>query len=323
MPLPKNLGKSIAFYLILLFTQISWAQDFASNGFWNNSSTWNSGTTPGNSDHLEVPSGVTVTVNCNCGTYSGMTIDVYGTLNFPGGKKINLTSDGVVNVFPGGQVSGSNNGDKITINGAAVWSGSQPNISGPTTCNGLGCGTNSTLPIELESFDMQLTEKDLILSWVTASETDNAFFTIATSYDFETWDEQGIISGAGSTIYQSNYEFNVSLKDFSGDFYIRLTQTDFDGKEQELVVDYIKNQFYSKPSFYPSLAKDFLYFKQLGGVSQIEINALSGRVWTYNINSTEFILGIENDMQSGLYLVRFLDDFGREVETKKLVVSKN
>lgn len=84
------------------------------------------------------------------------------------------------------------------------------------------------LPIELISFTAEEVDDQVKLSWLTASELNNDFFTIERSVDGLNWVEIANVKGAGNSSSQNEYIFwdeNPKL----GLSYYRLSQTDFDG----------------------------------------------------------------------------------------------
>jgi len=87
---------------------------------------------------------------------------------------------------------------------------------------------NSILPVELVSFEGSISDCKAKLTWLTASELNNDYFSIQKSVDAIHWDELGKVKGNGTTSEPHNYEFvdpNVNSKDS----YYRLVQYDFDG----------------------------------------------------------------------------------------------
>ena len=84
-------------------------------------------------------------------------------------------------------------------------------------------------PVELVSFDATCVNHGTVLSWITATEMNNNYFTIEKSCDEKSFSYQTIatIHGAGnsSTIKQYSYIDNNS----DGNCYYRLSQTDFNG----------------------------------------------------------------------------------------------
>lgn len=86
------------------------------------------------------------------------------------------------------------------------------------------------LPVELAYFKASPTNNKLVnLSWQTAVELNNDFFTVESSKDGSDWLELARIKGAGSSINVQNYNF-VDERPRSAIAYYRLKQTDFDGK---------------------------------------------------------------------------------------------
>ncbi|MBN2777121.1 MAG: T9SS type A sorting domain-containing protein [Bacteroidales bacterium] len=87
---------------------------------------------------------------------------------------------------------------------------------------------NSTLPVELLDFNINIEQKSVFLNWVTASEINNDYFTIQRSTDFKEWENVGKISGFGNSTDLKYYQF-VDNSPVVGLSYYRLKQTDFDG----------------------------------------------------------------------------------------------
>ncbi len=92
--------------------------------------------------------------------------------------------------------------------------------------------TNSSqtpLPIQLVAFDASNNYGTVILTWKTASETNNNFFTLEKSYDGVNWKAFATIAGAGYSNQLLSYQHVDYLPHAPGTFY-RLKQTDFDGQ---------------------------------------------------------------------------------------------
>ena len=88
----------------------------------------------------------------------------------------------------------------------------------------------TVLPVELLSFKADYDDNsDLVdIDWSTATETNNAFFTIERSTDGETFSEIAMVKGAGNsmeTMYYTANDPNI----LGGIVYYRLKQTDYDG----------------------------------------------------------------------------------------------
>ena len=86
------------------------------------------------------------------------------------------------------------------------------------------------LPVEFASFDVTADAQDAVLSWQTASETNNAGFRIEyQTAEATSWTDAGtFIEGAGTTTEPQSYRYR--LADLSPDTYrFRLRQVDVDG----------------------------------------------------------------------------------------------
>jgi hypothetical protein len=86
----------------------------------------------------------------------------------------------------------------------------------------------SLLPIELISFKGQQTPDGIELSWATASEYHNDYFTLERSEDGFEFTTVAIIQGAGSSNQILEYS-QIDDQAPSGTVYYRLTQTDYNG----------------------------------------------------------------------------------------------
>ncbi len=85
------------------------------------------------------------------------------------------------------------------------------------------------LPVKLISFNAEVKEQTVTLTWKTASEINNDYFTIERSYDGENFENLQYIRGAGNSTIMKVYTATDSEPKF-GTIYYRLKQTDYDGK---------------------------------------------------------------------------------------------
>ena len=97
-----------------------------------------------------------------------------------------------------------------------------------STCN-ITC--ESPLPVELLTFDAKCNNDNVDLSWSTATETNNDYFTIERSADVSDWEFVKSVPGSGNS--NSARFYSATDKDpLSGTSYYRLKQTDFDGHSE-------------------------------------------------------------------------------------------
>lgn len=92
-------------------------------------------------------------------------------------------------------------------------------------------GFNGILPIELLAFNAVGRPDHVKLSWSTASETNNDYFTIERSRDLLSWDAIGYKEGAGNSHQTMTYHLEDRMP-WRGMVYYRLKQTDFDGHSE-------------------------------------------------------------------------------------------
>lgn len=103
------------------------------------------------------------------------------------------------------------------------------------TCNYNSEGVLETdLPVELLSFEVARVDGVDVVSWVTVSETNNNFFKLESSVDGSAWKSVDFINGSGNS--QSEIKYQVKTTAASKITYYRLTQQDFDGREEEFPI---------------------------------------------------------------------------------------
>jgi hypothetical protein len=86
----------------------------------------------------------------------------------------------------------------------------------------------SIIPVELTSFIGNVVGGNVVLSWSTATETNNSGFQVERSNNNEDFVQAGFVPGFGTTTESKSYTFadNSSL---SGTHYYKLKQIDYDG----------------------------------------------------------------------------------------------
>ncbi len=99
------------------------------------------------------------------------------------------------------------------------------------TSNTIAFSCNS-LPVEYGGGSFQCSEGNAFLEWITVTELNNDFFTIEGSNDGIEFDWVGELKGAGNTTQLLQYRFDLD-QEVTYPIY-RISQTDFDGRFQEL-----------------------------------------------------------------------------------------
>lgn len=131
---------------------------------------------------------------------------------------------------------------------AAAWLPNNANIgSAPAVLVGVGAVTASALtidnvytpwvlsslaaplPVELVSFSSVCNGHEVEISWSTASEINNSYFTLQRSNDGITYHDVGTVAGSGTTSQMHSYHI-TDTEPTAGASYYRLRQTDYNGQ---------------------------------------------------------------------------------------------
>ncbi|MEM1096538.1 MAG: S8 family serine peptidase [Bacteroidota bacterium] len=116
-------------------------------------------------------------------------------------------------------------------------------------------GVDNALPVELVAFGGVATEDGTLLTWQTASETNNAGFAIEQRYFEGGFTEVDFVAGQGTTLEAQTYTHQLTGL-APGTYQFRLKQVDFDGTfeyspEVEVTVEmpeaYVLSEVYPNP----------------------------------------------------------------------------
>ena len=133
-------------------------------------------------------------------------------------------SDGTVNIdgsLTTGHSWAYNFGNERTMN--TWWNGYQLDV-----LNDFDFNINFALPVEIINFNATSDNDHIDLTWSTASENNNDYFTIEKSNDGINFESLANIDGAGNSNTLINYSY-IDKNPFEGLNYYRLKQTDFNG----------------------------------------------------------------------------------------------
>ncbi len=98
----------------------------------------------------------------------------------------------------------------------------------------------TAIPVELYSFTADITPRnDVLLKWITASETNNKGFEIERSYDGSNFEQIGFEKGHNYSSETKEYTF-IDKRPISGTCYYRLKQIDFDGRFEYSEIQTVK-----------------------------------------------------------------------------------
>ncbi|MEL6655559.1 MAG: T9SS type A sorting domain-containing protein [Bacteroidota bacterium] len=269
--LSLRLFSSTLLLIMLLFSAMTLrAEDFTSN----------TTVTENVDDGMVIFEGVTVTIAANV-FISGGTIDIKptGTLIVLGSATLSTDQDvvndnGTITINGAIDTSGSKFENKAggTVNGSGnlFYSGSTSvenkdsssffgytggNPTGPDgPCSGGTC-SDASLPITLQHFTAKVDTRQVILNWVTASETNNDFFSIERSTDGYSWRTIQELKGAGTSVAERHYS-SIDETPYPGLNFYRLRQTDFDGSSTISNISSVEvNVELEEPAVFPNPTK--------------------------------------------------------------------
>ncbi|UCH66077.1 MAG: T9SS type A sorting domain-containing protein [Ignavibacterium sp.] len=196
-----------------------------------------------------------------------------------------------------------------------------------------GTATRSAIvPVELTSFTASVGNSEVLLSWVTATETNNLGFEVERSTTNAGWIKIGFVDGNGTTTESHSYSYRDDVSSINAlSLRYRLKQIDFNGEYEysDVVLvdnlaptDYVLAQNYPNP-FNPSTTIKFglpeksdvaiTIYNSLGAEVETLVNEVreAGR-YEVEFNADNF--------SSGIYYYKI--QAGSFVETKKMILLK-
>ncbi|MGB0932261.1 MAG: CHRD domain-containing protein, partial [Chitinophagales bacterium] len=171
------------------------------------------------------------------------------------------------------------------------------------------------LPVEFLSFEGEVLTEGNQLQWVTASETNNDFFTLERSFDGQSFETIAKVTGVGNSQLPSSYEYLDREPTTAGITYYRLSQTDLDGRSELLATISLQrgeSSGFGWIEVKPIPTNDWLNVAFTTSNSQdlsVQILDISGRLLSEQpiessinqVNTTQ--IDVRN-LQTGIYILR-------------------
>lgn len=196
----------------------------------------------------------------------------------------------------------------------------------PATADG------GALPVELTKFQANIISQNVILSWTTASEKNNDYFTIEKSTDGINFEKVSVVDGNGNSSVENNY-IAKDENPFFGISYYRLKQTDFDGSYSfsKVVSVIIENKVETNVIIYPTRLKagEEVYlnisdFSDSESIADIKIFNQNGGV-IYNetlvenfTSDNEHAINLDENLSKGYYII-ICDINGKQLVNKVFI----
>ncbi len=174
----------------------------------------------------------------------------------------------------------------------------------------------STLPVEWLSFKGEVTQEGkVLLSWTTASEINNDYFTVERSVNGIDFTNIGKVKGKGSSNVVSKYKF-IDSQPFNGINYYRIKQTDYDGKETFSDLIYVEVSGKTSISVYPNPFDDKIIVVSHAAESISIIDITGKTVYFSKIENGRIAIDASN-LEKGVYGLRIATSTG--IITRKIV----
>jgi hypothetical protein len=160
---------------------------------------------------------------------------------------------------------------------------------------------SGSIPVELASFSANVSGRNVMLNWITATELNNSGFEIERSADNLMWNKIGSVSGKGTTTEKSYYSFEDN-NPVNGKSYYRLKQMDYDGSfeysntvevDVNIPIKFSLEQNYPNP-FNPTTSIKYT----INSKQNVQLSV-------YNVLGKEIALLVNEEKPAGNYEVNF------------------
>ncbi len=273
-------------------------------------------------DPNTTPSSGSYDIYLYTGNISGLSNNEFSVIKRPTGSP-----DATAWTTGGGTINGAGGDGRKVADGYAL-------RMGLTSFSEFGIGSTQAgnpLPIQLVSFTAKLNRSGLVeLTWVTATEVNNDFFSVERSIDGINFEEILQVKGAGNTNRTLSYKA-VDGNPLTGVSYYKLKQTDYDGTfTYSNVVSVTNNGIATSvpanvnwtvfPN--PAFAGGLMNVTADGATSKIKVavyDATTGSIVAETISANEqAAVELNENLKSGIYIVNIHE--GGNITSKRIIV---
>jgi len=165
--------------------------------------------------------------------------------------------------------------------------------------------TGAPLPVEFVAVNVKKSGDHAIISWATASEVNNDFFSIERSSDGRYFESIGTLKGSGTTYELNTYGF-TDTDPLVGESYYRVRQTDFDGENDvSWLVSLSNNDGFKNLEVFPNPASEMVNIS-LPAEKNVSVKIIDGIGAVHKMLAFEDVsiakVSVE-DLKRGHYLI--------------------
>lgn len=245
-------------------------------------------------------------------THTIDTVDVYGILSFGSGRKLDLTTGGIVMVQTGGSIEDGNGGSKFDF-------ASGTDITGPFSVAGPAYAKSSTggvfilgpIPVTWLDFSVKAAGRNIGIEWKTAAEYNSLDFEVQTGWDGLHWTALHRMPAAGQSSTIRTYSYLHKDAGAGAHFY-RIRQNDQNGSFTYSDIRYILLGETLTPVCKPNPVSDLLTVEAPTGakIKDIAVYDLNGAQMPASYAFTDSYRIDMRSLDAGMYVVKVLLEDG-------------
>jgi hypothetical protein len=239
--------------------------------------------------------------------------DKSGTTNTPP-TNTDSDGDGLDDAY---DVDGTSTTDSGGPTNNSQTANSFPNDDNSTTSERDWREILSTLPVSLISFEAELIDDYVELSWTTASEINNDYFMVQRSIDNKNYEDIDKVAGNGNSniiVDYNSYDMNLP----QGIIYYRLKQVDYDGTTDYSDVVVIRNQPEVYVHIFPNPSDGNINIETINAIDVIIYTITGQQVENYYFEANSVNAIDISDQPKGVYMLTYYSNNERII--KKLIV---
>jgi hypothetical protein len=193
--------------------------------------------------------------------------------------------------------------------------------------NGTLCAEQGALPVSFRAFTALRTNSVVALKWTTAMESSNLGFEIQRLIGAGNWQTLSFIgtqAHGGNSSSELNYTY-TDLNSTKGISQYRIRQIDIDGRSKLSEIRAVRGDGQKgKTIVYPNPSSDgkvSIIFEDVNGIREVSVTDISGRMIKQMKGITSNNIVVDN-LTTGIYTIRIVNNETNEQEVQKFVVNK-